>query len=182
MSVIVANDTYLSNDNRQVTISRNCYYMKTKDHGNVAFEIQLVATNNKLSTRYVFNINISVKNIVISIPLDKRLVLFDKNKNYCILTHLGAGCRDYAYPKKGFSVTERTSFVIDESNIENLKRLEPTSMMRVETDTSFIEIESLTSPIPEGFDYAPSVSEFMLESISLAQRTLLKSSDDLLKF
>lgn len=183
MSVIVEKDIYLSNGDRQVTISPNCYLMQTKDHGIIAFEIQLEATNNKLSTKYVFKINISGKNIQFSIPLNKRLVLFDKNKNYCILTYsAGGGCTDYANPKNGFTVTARTNFVIDEPNIEKLKGLEHTYMMRIETETSFLEVESLYSSKSEGYDYQPSISEFMLESISLAQKTILKSSDDLLKF
>ena len=41
MSVIVENDIYLSSGERQVTISKNSYLMVTKDHGNIAFEIQL---------------------------------------------------------------------------------------------------------------------------------------------
>ena len=69
MSVIVEKDIYLSNGDRQVTISPNCYLMQTKDHGIIAFEIQLEATNNKLSTKYVFKINISGKNIQFSIPV-----------------------------------------------------------------------------------------------------------------
>ena len=183
MSVIVEKDIYLSNGDRQVTISPNCYLMQTKDHGIIAFEIQLEATNNKLSTKYVFKINISGKNIQLNIPIDKRLVLFDKNKNYCILTYsAGGGCTDYANPKNGFTVTARTNFVIDEPNIEKLKGLEHTYMMRIETETSFLEVESLYSSKSEGYDYQPSISEFMLESISLAQKTILKSSDDLLKF
>lgn len=184
MSVIVTKDTYLSNGDRQVTISPNCYLMQTKDHGIIAFEIQLVAINNKLTTRYVFKINISGKNIQLSIPIDKRLVLFDKNKNYCILTYsAGGGCTDYARPKKGFTVTARTNYVIDESNIEKLKRLERTYMMRIETVASFIEVESLYNTTEsEGYDYHPSISEFMIESIFLAQKTILKSSADLLKF
>ncbi len=183
MSVIVANDIYLANGDRQVKTSSNCYYMKTKDHGNVAFEIQLIATNNKLSTKYVFKINISAKNIEFSIPLNKRIVLFDRYKNYSILTYsAGGGCTDYATPKKGFTVTARTFFVIDETNIEKLKGLEPTSKMRVETQTSFMEIESISNTNDEGYDVYPHISEFMIESISLAQKTLLKSSDDLLKF
>ena len=183
MSVIVEKDTYLSKGDRQVTISPNCYLMKTKDHCIIAFGIQLEATNNKLSTKYVFKINISGKNIQLNIPIDKRLVLFDKNKNYCILTYsAGGGCTDYANPKNGFTVTARTNFVIDEPNIEKLKGLEHTYMMRIETETSFLEVESLYSSKSEGYDYQPSISEFMLESISLAQKTILKSSDDLLKF
>lgn len=183
MSVIVEKDTYLSKGDRQVTISPNCYLMQTKDHGIIAFEIQLEATNNKLSTKYVFKINISGKNIQFSIPINKRLVLFDKNKNYCILTYsAGGGCIDYANPKNGFTVTARTNFVIDEPNIEKLKGLEHTYMMRIETETSFLEVESLYSSKSEGYDYQPSISEFMLESIYLAQKTILKSSDDLLKF
>ena len=78
MSVIVEKDTYLSKGDRQVTISPNCYLMQTKDHGIIAFGIQLEATNNKLSTKYVFKINISGKNIQLNIPIDKRLVLFDQ--------------------------------------------------------------------------------------------------------
>ena len=183
MSVIVENDIYLSSGERQVTISKNSYLMVTKDHGNIAFEIQLVATNNKLSTRYIFKINVSGKNIRFSIPLDKRLVLFDTKKNYCILTYsAGGGCTDYANPKKGFTVTARTNFVIDEPNIQKLKGLEHTNKMRIETDASFLEIESVNTAEGEGYDYYPSISEFMLESIELAQKTILKTSDDLLKF
>lgn len=182
MSVIVEKDIYLSNGDRQVTISPNCYLMQTKDHGIIAFEIQLEATNNKLSTKYVFNINISGKNIQFSIPLNKRLVLFDKNKNYCILTYSAGGGYTEFYAKSGFSITVHKNFIIDEPNIEKLKGLEHTYMMRIETETSFLEVESLYSSKSEGYDYQPSISEFMLESISLAQKTILKSSDDLLKF
>lgn len=183
MSVIVERDTYLSKSDRQVTISPNSYLMQTKDHGIIAFDIQLVATNNKLTTRYVFKINISGKNIQLNIPIDKRLVLFDKNKNYCILTYsAGGGCIDYANPKNGFTVTARTNFVIDEPNIEKLKGLEQTYMMRIETEASFIEVESLYSTNNDGYDCHLSINEFMLESIFLAQKTIFKSSDDLLKF
>lgn len=182
MSVIIEKDTYLSNGDRQVTISPNCYLMQTKDHGIIAFEIQLVATNNKLSTKYVFKINISGKNIQFCIPIDKRLVLFDKNKNYCILTYsAGGGCIEY-YTKSGFTITARTNYVIDELNIEKLKGLEHTYMMRIETEASFMEIESLYSKKIEGYDYNLPISEFMLESILLAQKTILKSSNDLLNF
>lgn len=181
MSVTVEKDIYLSSGERQVTISKNCYLMATKDHGDIAFELQLVATNNKLSTRYIFKINVSGKNIEFSIPSNKRLVLFDTKKNYCILTYsAGGGCTDYANPKKGFTVTARTNFVIDEPNILKLKELEHTNKMRIETDASFFEIESIRTE--DGYDSTPSVSEFMLESIELAQKTILKTSDDLLNF
>ena len=53
-------------------------------------------------------------------------------------------------------------------NIEKLKRLERTYMMRIETVASFIEVESLYNTTEsEGYDYHPSISEFMISQYSL---------------
>lgn len=172
----IAKDEFLSDGKRKVTISSYNKELATKDHGIIGLTCQLFAINNKLSTQYIFKMVFAYqRQTEINIPANKRIVLFDKNKKYCILQSISypGGMTDYTRKEGKYDVFQTCHYTIDDANIELLKELEATDTMRIETGTSFIEVTSATSSW---------MNNVLLESVNLAQKTLLTSSDDILKF
>lgn len=158
-----------------IETSKEKFVLNSSDHGDFEAEIFLTANNDKLTTTYEFEIYLISHTANIKASLGQKLVLFDADKNHCILTQ---SFRDNKLSPciretNGIHTYKRRwKYKIDEENIAKLKELnQRTSKMRLETETSYVEFWSVGS-----------VLSYMVSSIEIAQKSILKSSDDILNF
>ena len=158
-----------------IETSKEKFVLNSSDHGDFETEIFLTANNDKLTTTYEFEISLISHTANIVASLGQRLVLFDADKNHCILT---LSFSDYQLSSQIININgirtykRRWKYKIDEENIAKLKELnQRTSKMRLETKTSYVEFWS-----------GESVLSYMVSSIEIAQKAILKSSDDILNF
>jgi hypothetical protein len=156
----------------KIEIEKQEYEFKN-EYGNFKFLMSLDVSKDKLTTTYIFNLDLySEKVFPFSISEGHRLVLFDSDKKFCTSKCISTYKRGNSYVSASFYGKYEISmeFSIDEDFIKKLNELNNAVSIRLETTTSYVELEGKC------------ICNYMKDAIALAQKAILKSSDDILNF
>lgn len=127
----------IKNGIRTITFAPYTVDIETTDRGTVNFSVHFAMVNDGIFTKFTFCMCYNTKISELSISGNKRLLFFNKNKNFCVIK--SGNCPiSFTKIQPGYTRAISHSYEIEESQIESLKSLE-WSLLRVETDTSFFE-------------------------------------------
>ena len=145
-------------------------YTNTTDRGCIGFSVVLVATNDKVNTSYSFSLCLNTTgNKFLNISNGKRLLFTDEKKNMCVLN--SGYCPINHYKRlQDYTNANSYSYVIENDKIESLTSLSDFVAIRIETETSFIEGESLTY-----------LHQYLRECIAISKKAIKNTSDTFLK-